>query len=204
MARVSAALDRARRSWRAAEARLYPLAMTDVDGYQRALVLVAAVCRQLREDTTAAGDLLDCEERAAEYLAGAGEATGASTRGLDPDDIFGSAAALRDRELAGEEQRMTRLDAVDEARRAGSAWADLHTEDLGPRVPRLRIHIATGRTIMTELGADAATGAPRLLVTTALLDFTTGELSEASAAVTSVATVQEWEQVTAALQAKAP
>jgi DNA-binding transcriptional regulator YiaG len=41
-------------------------------------------------------------------------------------------------------------------------------------------------------------------VTTALLDFTTGELSEASAAVTSVATVQEWEQVTAALQAKAP
>ena len=34
----------ARQSWRAAEARLYPLAMTDVDGYQRALVLVGAPC----------------------------------------------------------------------------------------------------------------------------------------------------------------
>ena len=201
---MNAALDRSRHSWRAAEARLYPLAMTDVDGYQRALVLVAAVCAQLREHTTTAGDLLACQEHAAEYVAAAGESTGASTRGLDPDDIFGSAAALRDRELAGEEQRVTRLEAVDGARLAGSAWADLHAEDLGPRVPRLRIHVATGWTIMTELSGDPATGAPRLLVTTAQVDLTTGELSEARGAVTTVATVEEWEKVTTALQAQGP
>lgn len=178
--------------------------MTDVDGYQRALVLVAAVCAQLREDTTTAEDLLDCQEHAAEYVAAAGDSTGASTRGLDPDDLFGSAAALRDRELAGEEQRVTRLAAVDEARLAGSTWADLHADDLGPRVPRLRIHVATGWTIMTELGGDPATGAPRLLVTTARIDVTTGELSEAHGPVTSVSTVDEWEEVTVALQASGP
>jgi hypothetical protein len=178
--------------------------MTDVDGYQRALVLVAAVCAQLREHTTTAGDLLDCQEHAAEYVAAAGDSTAAGTHGLDPDDIFGAAAALRDRELAGQEQRMTRLAAVAEARRTGSAWADLHAHDLGPRVPRLRIHVATGWTIVTDLGADPATGAPQLLVTTARVDITTGELSEASGPVTSVATVEEWEQVTAALQASGP
>jgi hypothetical protein len=201
---MSAALDRSRHAWRAAEARLYPLAMTDVDGYQRAVVLVAAVCARLRERTATAGDLLDCEEHAAEYVAAAAETSGASTRGLDPDDIFGSAAALRDRELAGQEQRMARLAVVDEARRAGSAWADLPADDLGPRVPRLRIHVATGWTIMTELGGDPATGAPQLLVTSAYVDLTTGELSEGHEPVTSVATVEEWERVTAALQAKAP
>jgi hypothetical protein len=201
---MSAALDRSRQSWRAAEARLYPVAMTDVDGYQRALVLVAAVCAQLREHTTTAGDLLDCQDHAAEYVAAAGDSTGTSTRGLDPDDIFGAAAALRDRELAGLEQRTTRLAAIDEARRAGSTWADLHVDDLGPRVPRLRIHVATGWTIITDLGGDPSTGAPLLLVTTARVDVTSGELSEPSGPVTSVATVDEWEQVTAAVQANAP
>ena len=38
-------------------------------------------------------------------------------------------------------------------------------------------------------------------MTTARVDVATGELSEASGPVTSVATVEEWEQVTAALQA---
>jgi hypothetical protein len=201
---VSAALDRSRQAWRAAEARLYPLAMTDVDGYQRAVVLVAAVCAQLRERTTTAEDLLRCQERAAEYVAAAGDSTGASTHGLDPDDVFASAAALRDRELAGEEQRLARLAAVEKARLAGSAWADLHAGDLGPRVPRLRIDVATGWTIVTEMGGDPETGAPRLLVTTARVDVTTGELSEGSEPVTAVSTVDEWEELTAALRASGP
>jgi hypothetical protein len=197
---MSTALARSRRSWRAAEARLYPMAMTDVDGYQRAVVLVAAVCDQLRERTTTAADLLDCQEHAAEYVAAAGEQTGASTHGLDPDDVFGSAAAMRDRELAGQAQRMATLATVEEARQAGSVWADLHADDLGPRVPRLRIHVATGWAILTELGGDPATGAPLLLVTTARVDLTTGELSETPGPATTVESVEEWEQVTAALQ----
>jgi hypothetical protein len=199
----AAALARARQSWRAAEARLYPLAMTDVDGYQRAVLLVAAVCDQLREATTSADDLLGCQARAAEYVAAAAEATGASARGLEIDDLFGSAAALRDRELAGETQRRERLEVIDRARAAGDKWAQLHADALGTRVPQLRIHVATGRAVVTELSADPTTGAPALLVATARVDVTTGELGDVAAGQL-VATVEEWEQAVATLLGSGP
>src|SRR5262245_60115629 len=160
------ALARARQSWRAAEARLYPLAMTNVDGYQRALVLVAATCEQLRTVATTAADLVACQGGAVEYVAAACDATGTSAQGLEPDDIFGSAAAARDRELAGEERRQARLAALERARATAAEWTDLHADTLGRRVPELRMHVGTGWAILTEVGADQATGAPVLMVTT--------------------------------------
>jgi hypothetical protein len=198
-------LARARQSWRAAEARLYPLAMTNVDGYQRALVLVAAVCEQLRAVTTTAAELVACQPRAVEYVAQACDATGTSAQGLEPDDIFGSAAAARDRELAGEDRRLARLAAVEQARSAGEDWADLHADPLGPRVPELRIHVGTGWAILTEMGADQATGAPVLIVTTARVDPATGELSaQEGGAVHTVGTAEEWERVATELRADMP
>jgi hypothetical protein len=198
------ALSRARQSWRAAEARLYPLAMTNVEGYQRALVLVAATCEQLRAVTTSAAELLACEPRAVEYVAAACDATGTSAQGLEPDDIFGSAAAARDRELAGEERRLARLAAIEAARSTGADWTDLYAEPLGPRVPELRMHVGTGRAILTEVGADQATGAPVLIVTAARVDLTSGELrTDAGADFHTARTAEEWERVAAALKAEA-
>ena len=170
------ALSRARQSWRAAEARLYPLAMINVDGYQRALVLVASTCEQLRAVTTTPAELLACQPRSLEYVAAACDATGTSAQGLEPDDIFGSAAAARDRELAGEERRLARLAAVERAGAAGADWTDIHADALGPRVPELRMHVGTGWAILTEVGADQATGAPVLILTTTRVDLATGEL----------------------------
>jgi hypothetical protein len=198
-------LARARQSWRAAEARLYPLAMTNVDGYQRALVLVAAVCEQLRAVTTTAAELVACQPRAVEYVAQACDATSTSAQGLEPDDIFGSAAAARDRELAGEDRRLARLAAVEQARSAGEDWADLHADPLGPRVPELRIHVGTGWAILTEMGADQATGAPVLIVTTTRVDPATGELrAHEGGAVHTVGTAEEWERVATELRADMP
>jgi hypothetical protein len=198
------ALSRARRSWRSAEARLYPLAMTNVDGYQRAVVLVAATCEQLRAVTATAADLLKCQPRAAEYVAAACDATGTGAQGLEPDDIFGSAAAARDRELAGQEQRLETLAAIERARGAGSDWADLHAGSLGPRVPELRVHVATGWAILTEAGADEATGSPVLIVTTTRVDLTTGERREDPRAVVhTVGSAADWDRVARALQAEA-
>jgi hypothetical protein len=198
-------LARARHSWRAAEARLYPLAMTNVDGYQRALVLVAATCEQLRAAATTAVELLACQPRAVEYVAAASDATGTSARGLDPDDIFGSAAAARDRELAGDERRVARRAAIERARAAGEDWSDLHADALGPRVPELRMHVGTGWAILTEVGADQATGAPVLIVTTTRVDLTTGELrADPDALVHTARTAEEWERVATELQAEAP
>ena len=197
-------LARARQSWRAAEARLYPLAMTNVDGYQRALVLVAATCEQLRAVTTTAAGLLACQPRAVEYVAAASDATGTSARGLDPDDIFGSAATARDRELAGDERRVARRVAIERARAAGEDWSDLHADALGPRVPELRMHVGTGWAILTEVGADQATGAPVLIVTTTRVDLTTGELhADPGAIVHTARTAEEWERVAMELQAEA-
>jgi hypothetical protein len=196
------ALWRARQSWRAAEARLYPLAMTNVDGYQRALVLVAATCEQLRAVTTTAAELVACQPRAVEYVAAACDITGTSAQGLEPDDIFGSAAAARDRELAGEERRLARLAAIERARAAGADWTDLHADSLGPRVPELRIHVGSGWAILTEVGADQATGAPLLVVTTTRVDLTTGELrADTDAVVHTASTADEWERVATELQA---
>jgi hypothetical protein len=198
------ALSLARQSWRAAEARLYPLAMTNVDGYQRALVLVAATCEQLRAVTTTAADLLACQPLAVEYVAAACDVTGTSAQGLEPDDIFGSAAAARDRELAGEDRRLARRAAIERARAAGVDWTDVHADPLGPRVPELRIHVATGWAILTEVGADEATGTPVLVVTTTRVDLATGDLrADPGAVVRTASTAEEWEQVAAALQAEA-
>ena len=196
------ALARARQSWRAAEARLYPRAMTDVDGYQRAVVLVAAICERLRAAATTAEDLLGCQEVAAEYVASACDATGTSAHGLDIDDLFGSAAAMRDRELAGEEARLARLTAVERARAAGSEWIDLHAESLGPEVPELRLHVDTGWAILTTMGADESSGSPVLVVTTVRVDPTTGELrDQPDREVHLAATAEQWQRVARALQA---
>lgn len=198
-----AALGRARQSWRAAEARLYPLAMTNVDGYERALVLVAAVCERLRAVTLRALDILACQAEAAEHVASACDATGTSAQGLDVDDIFGSAAAARDRELAAHERRQTRLTALERARAAGSEWTDLHVDELGPRVPELRLHVATGWAILTAIGADDTTGAPVLLVRTVRVDAATGELrDQTDSDVRAVTDAEEWERVARALQAE--
>jgi hypothetical protein len=200
-----AALTRARQSWRAAEARLYPLAMTNVDGYQRALVLVAAVCERLRAGTLRANDLLACQADSAEYVASACDATGTSAQGLDIDDLFGSAAAARDRELAADERRLTRLTAIEHARAAGSEWTDLYVDELGPRVPALRIQVDTGWAILTAIGADETTGTPVLLVSTVRVDPTTGELrDQPDNDVRTVTDADEWERVARALQADLP
>lgn len=198
-----AALARARQSWRAAEARLYPLAMTNVDGYQRALVLVAAVCERLRAVTLRAEDVLACQADAAEHVASACDATGTSAQGLDVDDLFGSAAAARDRELAAHDRRLARVAAIERARAAGSEWTDLHGDELGPRVPELRLHVATGWAILTAIGADETTGAPVLLVSTVRVDAVTGELRDhPETDVHAVTDAEEWERVARALQAE--
>jgi hypothetical protein len=200
-----AALARARQSWRAAEARLYPLAMTNVDAYQRAIVLVASICERLRAVTSTAGDLLGCQEVAAEYVASACDTTGTNAQGLDIDDLFGSAAAVRDRELAGEERRLSRLRALERARAAGSEWTDLHAETLGPEVPELRLHVETGWAILTTMGADEITGAPVLMVTTVRVDPATGELrTQPDGDVHLVASAEQWGRVARALQADLP
>jgi hypothetical protein len=194
-------VDRARRSWREAENHLYPLAMTNVDGYQRAITLVAGVRELLRERADSAADLVALRGAAAELVAAACDATGASPAGLDVDDVYGSAAAARDRELSGQERRRTVLAAIAAARAAGDVWADVRGEALGPRLPELRIHAPSGRGILTTMTFDPDKGTPVLHVTPVQVDLSTGEVAaEPDAPVLAVESGDDWSAVVASLQ----
>ena len=82
-----------------AESRLYPMAMTDPDGYERAITLVGMVANELRQHC---GDLESVLERRNELIAALPELAGAKgleLGGLPPDAIVDAASALRCRDL---------------------------------------------------------------------------------------------------------
>jgi hypothetical protein len=69
-------------------------------------------------------------------------------------------------------------------------------------VPELRIHVDTGRALLTAMGGDEDTGAPVLLVTIVQVDPATGALGEEPGAeVRTAGSAADWEQVAVALQA---
>src|SRR5947209_19438184 len=67
------ALRRARARWRAAEDRLFPVALVDPDAYRRSLAVVAQLLRELRADTTSLDQLLDLDVEPAPLLQAAFE-----------------------------------------------------------------------------------------------------------------------------------
>jgi hypothetical protein len=83
----------------AAEARLYPMAMTDVDGYQRATTLVGLVATELRHSC---GDISTVLERRGELISLLPELASVaalSLGNLPADAVVDAASALRCREL---------------------------------------------------------------------------------------------------------
>jgi hypothetical protein len=82
----------------AAEARLYPTALTDVDAYQRASSLVGVVARELRSSA----DIDAVLGRRAELVARLDRLAahaGLSLHGLSAEAVVDAASALRCREL---------------------------------------------------------------------------------------------------------
>jgi len=82
-----------------AEARLYPMAMTDPDGYERAITLVGMVANELRQQCA---DLESVLERRNEFIAalpGLADEKGLELGGRPPDAVVDAASALRCREL---------------------------------------------------------------------------------------------------------
>jgi hypothetical protein len=86
----------------AAEARLYPTALTDVDAYQRAASVVGLVARELRSST----DIDAVLGRRAELvgrLETLATQSGLTLQGLPADAVVDAASALRCRELQAAE-----------------------------------------------------------------------------------------------------
>ena len=84
------------RRFTAAESAIYPLAMTDPEGYEQVVTVVGIVFRQLRDDCPTVDALVERLPAAAEQAA---QLTAAEGIGFDPAVIADAAAVLRYREL---------------------------------------------------------------------------------------------------------
>ena len=82
-----------------AEDRLYPMAMTDPDGYERAITLVGMVADQLRQQCNDLESVLRRRDELIAALPGLAAAKGLELGGLPPDAVVDAASALRCREL---------------------------------------------------------------------------------------------------------
>ena len=82
-----------------AESRLYPMAMTDPDGYERAITLVGMVANQLRQQCADIESVLERRDELLAALPVLAAAKGLELAGLPPDAVVDAASALRCREL---------------------------------------------------------------------------------------------------------
>lgn len=142
------ALRRARARWRAAEDRLFPIALVDPDAYRRALSLVAALLQKLRASTTSLDHLLELDSHPAPLVAAVCVEGAADRMALE------AAFAVRDRELAAAAERDRRARAIVAARNAGATWVDL--EGSWEAVCRTgmrhtEMHLASGRALVATV-----------------------------------------------------
>jgi hypothetical protein len=166
-----------RTQWRAAEAKIYPLAMVDTATYKLAVTCIAAVLANLRET------VLSYEELAA-FHASPGKPTAdaqeAGRQDLWPD-LVGAACATRDREIGGRMERDRQVAAFSAAELVGAEWAEVAYErrfGLLGTVPEFRVHVATGLGIHTSLEPDPITGDPQLLIMPVRVNVAVGGITE--------------------------
>lgn len=156
----------ARRRWRAAGDRLWPIALSDGGSYQLAAQVVGALVDALRERVASLDELVDLEAAPSAFLAGLG-ATG--VRATSQPELLAAACAVRGDELAAERARRLRAERIAAARADGRAWVEV---DRSPtRVAEM--HVATGTTIVAT--ADPYLGDEPFRIAEMVLDTVSGE-----------------------------
>lgn len=174
------ALRRARARWRAAEDRLFPVALVDPDAYRRALDVMTVLLEELRVSTTSLDQLLGLDVDPAPFLAAlpAGSAGGVrcagSAGGVDRLTLE-AAFAVRERELAAAAERSARAAAISSARSDGATWVDVEgsweaVQRTGAR--HTEMHLATGRALVATVDPYSGDGPHRLELV--VLDGDTG------------------------------
>ena len=169
------ALRRARARWRAAEDRLFPMALVDPEAYRRKLSVVAELLTELRASTSTLDELLGLDSDPAPVLAATSVAGAADQLAVE------AAFAVRDRELAAAAEREQRAGAIAAARDAGATWVDLEGSweavcRTGTR--HTEMHLASGRSLVATVDPYSGGGPYRLEVL--VLDTHTGTPIEAT------------------------
>jgi len=144
---------------RAAEERLYPLAMVDVERYQRGTALCGLLVEDLRAHAGDPTSVLDRRAALLDLLPALAERAGLGLAGLQPETLVDAASALRCRELETEQAHDREQARVAAAREAGEEW--LVDEPSTAAVMagcyrRVELHVRTGTRLVSTVEAGTA------------------------------------------------
>jgi hypothetical protein len=106
----------------AAEARLYPTAVLDPEGYERTLGLCGLLLADLRSSCQDIEAVLQRRETLLALLPLRAAAAGLSVRGFEPETLVDAASALRCRELSAGTATADHEARLSAARAAGQEW----------------------------------------------------------------------------------
>lgn len=146
----------------AAEARLYPMAMTDPVGYQRATALVGAVATELRAGSASISDVLRQRQDLIDRLPALAQAASLTLAVLSADAIVDAASAVRCRELQAAAAAAERRERIEAARAAGDEWFVSEpdpAEVMSGTYRRSELHLPTGAMLITTTEAGGGTAA---------------------------------------------
>jgi hypothetical protein len=140
------------RAWDEAEARLFPLVMSQPELYQQALAAVQRLLGYLRETCPDLPSLLAAHGQG-------GELDQDPVPGVRPALIAAAACATRYREIAAADAARHRLAALARAREQDQAWTIVEETGQLERVPyvpyqRVEAEARTGRALIVWIGPD--------------------------------------------------
>lgn len=163
-----------RAQWKESERRLYPLATTSPDKYERLVRIARALADDLAtvRDETHLTDAWSGHEQLVERSVGS---AGVVLGDLPVVDVAGVGFALRDAELRASAHQDEQMRIVAEARAFGEAWATLHeTGDLasGLAAPyqSIELHLATGVAIVSSVESNPMTARANHVLTVIRMD----------------------------------
>lgn len=145
----------------AAEAALYPLAMSDTEGYQRATTLVGLVVAELRRTAHDIDTVLESRPTLIAALPGWASEAHLTVGQLSGTTIVDAASALRCRELIGQQADAALRARIEAAREAGQQWFDVEEPEAAANMAgmfrQVELHITTGTVLISaaEMGSDA-------------------------------------------------
>lgn len=145
----------------AAESRLYPLALVDPAGYERAVATTGRLLSGLRSGCPDIGAVLAQRDAMVESLAAASGERPAELGGLPPETVVDAACAVRCRELWARDRARRAQQRVAAARAAGQEWLveepDADAVMTG-EYRRVELHVPTGTALVGLVEADGAGG----------------------------------------------
>jgi hypothetical protein len=146
----------------AAESRLYPLALVDPAGYERAVAATGRLLTGLRSSSPDIGAVLAQRDRLVESLTDTSGERSAELGGLSPETVVDAACAVRCRELWARDRARRAQQRVAAARAAGQEWLveepDADAVMTG-EYRRVELHVPTGTMLVgvVESGGAADT-----------------------------------------------